>query len=322
MIERRLLATAADQLGVEISEVVPMRAAERDRSAVTALTVGGAIVAWHKQIRCGDELPGMLDEVAARARLALAESSTRSVIDVFASDSTDLTLAPILAIDLDTLCVITGHVDGTPLRVPITRNLRYPVVRASELRLTGRGLALIEMALPVDEQPDPTDAEQRLRAPFELLRNRYDQLDLRGLDVGRLGRRVDAATSLVEEAGYPASLAHGDVSTTNVRLARNRVGLIDADWPCRLTGFDLATLSVRLELAAARVPGLGRRMTSHLVAGYVGVRPLTPGFHFERTQRFLRLLATGMLRSRAARSVAISYLELDHPLPDSGPRIG
>lgn len=321
VIDPRLLASAATPLGVESGQLIPARSVERDRSVVTPLTVGGSIVAWHKQIRHGDELPGMLDEATARSRLALAESCTRAVSDVFARDSAHLTLAPILAINLDTLCVITGHVDGTPLRLPVTGNLRYPVVRANELRLTGRAVALIEMALPVDEQPDPTDAEQRLRVPFELLRSSYNQLGLRGLDVERLGRRVDVATSLVEEAGFPASLAHGDASTTNVRLARDRVGLIDADWPCRLTGFDLATLSVRLELAAARFPRVGRWTTSQLVAGYVGVRPISPGFHFERTQRFLRLLATGMLHSRAARSVATSYLELDHPLPDSGPRI-
>ncbi len=322
VIDPRLLARAANQLGVASGQLTPMRRVERDRSVVTPLTVGGSIVAWHKQIRCGDELPGMLDEVTARARLELADSCTRAVIDVFASDPADLTLASILAIDLDTLCVITGHVDGTPLRLPITGNLRYPVVRARELRLTGRAVALMEMALPVEEQPDPTDAEQRLRVPFELLRSSYNQLGLRGLDVERLRRRVDEATSLVEEAGYPASLAHGDVSTTNVCLARNRVGLIDADWPCRLTGFDLATLSVRLELAAARFPRVGRWMTSQLVAGYVGVRPISPGFHFERTQRFLRLLATGTLQSRASRGVAIGDLGRDHPLPDSGPRIG
>ena len=260
----------------------------------------------------------MLDEVTAHARLALAESCTRAVIDVFAGDSADLTLAPVLAIDLDTLCVITGHVDGAPVRIPMTGFSRYPVVRANELRLTGRCLALIDVSLPVVEDADPTGSETRIRVPFELLRRNYDQLGLRGLDVDRLGRRVDVAMSLIEEARYPASLAHGDVSATNVRLARNRVGLIDADWPCRLTGFDLATLSVRLELATAQAPRIGRWMTAQLLAGYRNVTPLSPGFHFERTQRFLRLLATGMLQSRASRGVAISYLELDHPLPTAG----
>jgi tRNA A-37 threonylcarbamoyl transferase component Bud32 len=322
VIDPRLLASAATQLGVESGRMIPMNPVERDRSVVTALTIGSSIVAWHKQTRYGDELPGMLDEVTARARLALAESCTRAIIDVFASDSADLTLAPVLAIDLDTLCVITGHVDGAPVRIPMTGFSRYPVVRANELRLTGRCLALIDVSLPVVENADPTGAETRIRVPFELLRSNYDQLGLRGLNVAWLGKRIDVATSLVEEAGYKASLAHGDVSTTNVRLARNRVGLIDADWPCRLTGFDLATLSVRLELAAARAPRVGRWMTAQLLEGYREVTPVGPGFHFERTQRFLRLLATGMLQSRASRRVAIKYLGLDHPLSDSGPSIG
>lgn len=302
-LESGLLETAAAKLGVPASRLDAGPSVERARSVVTPLMAGGVVVAWHKRIRAG---PEHRPAETVREMLERAESCTESAAAALSIDPT-LHLAPVLGVGLDNLTIITGHVSGVPLGLPRLQKGHGVRSRLIQLRRTGRALGLIESATRMGSQPQLATADERMDAPLAALLQRTSVLPGR-LDRNSLERRVHELSRRVEDAGYPAAMGHGDVSRTNVLVEAGDVGIIDAEWPVRLVGFDLATLAVRLELETAQVPLIGKRLVRELSRGYESVAPIGPGFHFEKTQRYLRLLATYQLRRKVTQRAAISYL--------------
>lgn len=311
MISHELLEEAASQLDCDVAALTADPALDRDRSRVTPLRFEGRIVAWHKQILAGGDAPGEHDTATAQMLLSRAMGCTTAALRLI-SDEPDMAIAPVLAVDPATLCIVTGHVAGDPLSRHFPRVDRQLPKLPRRLTTAGRCLALIESASPVSERTDPTNAVRRLRYPFEVISDNPTLL-VDGLELAQLSDRVDQAVDSIERAGFPATHVHGDASLSNILVRESTVGLIDVEWPCRLVGFDLATLAVRLELTAARTPLVGRWATARLVEGYCSATPLGAGFHFERTQRYVRLMASGLVTNRQAQRVVRTYLSSTHP---------
>jgi hypothetical protein len=230
--------------------------------------------------------PGTEDDGAAAGQLADLRAATRrgSLLgDAFEGHpdrSSSIRLTKVLAFDESELVTVSNDVPGHPLG-------RLHPFKASTSRRTRRAFWRIGKAFRLIEDIGPELAvrDTNIHSRIEWWLEDKGWLPDRATRQ-RVEARLQALFEQLRSTNRVATYVHGDPSRSNLLVKGSAVGLIDPDWPARLTGHDLATLIVRLELEALRLERWTRPVVGELIRGY---GELGPGYHIERSQRLLRL---------------------------------
>jgi hypothetical protein len=190
---------------------------------------------------------------------SIASERTRTMVD--------LHLSPVLAHDIPSRMIVTGHIEGRPLDSIVGARLllqRSLIIQAGHT--LGRGIRLFEV------EPDRADHPSEASAAMVSARLQ------RGVERTQrlLGRAASKAlegiysVALHKGGGIPPRRVHGDLSPSNVLIGKRGlpIGLIDPSALIRLPMYDIATLVGRL-WATRSVP---KRIVPHvrdaLVDGY------------------------------------------------------
>lgn len=264
---------------------------ERPRSTLFRIrasnTAGPPIEVYYKVSRPPPYEGERLERWVGTVRSGLARAKELESRLARLVEGEDITFSRALAVDPDSMTVVTLAVPGEPFGkvwrylVPGARR----ATRVESLRLAGRAARLIEECTvePVDEDPSWSSMiERRLARVQEVL----PPAALQGLE----GLMVGLADEL-QKTPRPMVYCHGDFSSSNVLIDDGRVGLIDFTWPLRQRGFDLAHFVFRLEYDGAVPATLTAPFTEALISGYGDPEVVDePGYRFVRLSKLLKVI--------------------------------
>jgi aminoglycoside phosphotransferase len=199
----------------------------------------------------------------------------------------DITFARALAVDPDTLTVVTLAVPGEALGKVWRRALpsRTRARTLEILTVAGRAAHLIEECTVEAIEEDPSLSlviERRLARVRDVLAPST---------IEGLGRLLTDLADEMTKTARPMVYCHGDFSSSNVLIEDGRVGLIDFTWPLRQRGFDLAHFAFRLEYDTAAPALFTAPMTEALLEGYGDPGVVEqPGYRFVRLSKLLKVI--------------------------------
>jgi hypothetical protein len=260
---------------------------DRKRSTLFHLTLvsaGSAVAtAYYKAPYFTAERQGSRN--LERARSAILSSETLGAEFAQAAAGSGIWINETLALDPDTLEVVTlgleGRLFGIPLGHAFTRARREAALQTC--RLVGRAIRILE-DLPAPE-PGPElgriwqETERKLESVGPLL----PDADRRSLEATLAGL-FQAAKS--EPGGV--TLAHGDLSPDNVIMMKGGTGLIDFMWIPQLRGFDLSRFVHRLRYTTPSYSPWTTALTEAVLEGYGDPEaPARPGWRFSDMQALL-----------------------------------
>jgi Ser/Thr protein kinase RdoA (MazF antagonist) len=222
----------------------------------------------------------------------------RLVVNAF-DDVTDVLRYQIVAVDAGRGLLLAAEMSGRT----ISRREDLAVV----WRGVGRWLAALHRAHVSTSAERPSILLASMEPRFRHWMDhdpKYQTLALRG---------IDAATSLVAQLGanVPIALCHCDVTSANIRLQGQRVGLIDFDdLRFDMPGVDLS--QAHLEIAALSLqvlrPGLiTRRARAALREGYGAGFPEGPQFWLPHLRNLAMHLATLVTRRDESWRARLAY---------------
>jgi hypothetical protein len=260
---------------------------DRKRSTVFRLTLaeasGPVATAYYKAPYFTAERQGSRN--LERARTAILNSETMGSLFAEAATGSGISINETLALDPETLEVVTLGLEGRPFGIPLSRSLTRE--RREEALITcrrvGRAVRIVE-GLPA---PQPgleleriwQETERKLEAVGPLLPDadrRSLEQSLRGLFESATGDTGDV------------TLAHGDLSPDNLIMMRAGTGLIDFMWIPQLKGFDLSRFVHRLRYTTPSSDRWARSLTDAVLEGYGdATAPSQPGWRFSDIQSLL-----------------------------------
>ena len=224
-----------------------------------------------------------------RVRVALKNS--RSLGDRFAelAKSFDISVNVTLALNPETLEVITLGLEGRPMGNP----LAYSISKGRRTEAVETCFRVGTAVRLLEELPVPGPGAERERIWGETKR----KLDAASsiLSVGEVNRLEVLLRQLLAGAfdqTRPVTLAHGDLGPSNVVMVPGGTGLIDFMWILQLRGFDLARFVHRLRSATVSFGPWTSALVEATLEGYGDPSaPEQPGWRFTALQR---LLATAL----------------------------
>ena len=226
-----------------------------------------------------------------RERMRVALENSRSLGDRFAQMAEDsgISVNVTLALNLETLDVVTLGLEGQPMGNPlahaISKNRRTQAVETC-FRV-GAAARLMEQ-LPT---PEPGAARERIWGEAERKLDAAASI-IPAEDLGRLEELLQELLAGAFDQPRPVTLAHGDLSTSNVVMLPGRTGLIDFTWIPQLQGFDLARFVHRLRYATVSYGPWTSALIEATLEGYGDPSaPERSGWRFTSLQR---LLATAL----------------------------
>lgn len=261
---------------------------ERKRSTVFPLTLrssdsGPVATAFFKAPYFTAERQGSRN--LKRARTAILSSETLGARFAEAAAGSGISINETLALDPDTLEVVTLGLQGRPFGIPL-RHAFTPARRHEALqtcRRVGRAIRIVE-GLPAPDPGIETDriwqeTERKLVSVGSLL----PDSDRRSLERG-LTELFESATS--QSGGL--TLAHGDLSPDNVIMMSGGTGLIDFMWIPQLKGFDLSRFVHRLRYITPSFGPWTNTLTGAVLEGYGNPSASSePGWRFSDMQALL-----------------------------------
>lgn len=195
-----------------------------------------------------------------RNRLARAVSLTDGLIQE--TDGTRISPAPVLATDSSNLTIVTLGVCGRE----IGRDFHFALPGKSSkildhARLIGKACAAIERF--TGKRPAPFDSNGFMSQ----IENRLRNSEIRKSQTTWLRREIHDL--LIDRLASDSSVyVHGDLSLSNILVARKGIALIDFGWVSRFRGFDVGLLCYRLLGMDKLRPRWGRRIRSTVMAEY------------------------------------------------------
>ena len=223
----------------------------------------------------------------------------------------DITFSRALAVDPETLTLVTLGVAGSPVgkvsRHFVTRARRDRLVAA--FQLAGRAARLIE-----DCAPPGIEADREIFAKAIERRTERAGAVLPASTVEALRQRMVALDDEVLAQPGAMVYAHGDFSSSNILLRPDGIGLIDFTWSPRLRGFDVAHLAFRVAYETGASATRTDTLVAALLDGY-GDPGLAdrPNWWAVRLPRLLKLveLGSGSGRSRHRRGAERARSEIE-----------
>lgn len=220
----------------------------------------------------------------ARAGRELARRRSRG-------DAPGFTLPETLAAQPEALRVVMTSVAGEPLGKAFSPRPSRLLSVGSIFRRLGSAVRTLE-GLAGDPPPlEEAGARARLASALNVA---VDRDALPAAAHPATEARLERLFRDLEQRPGGAAWVHGDLSGSNVLVSRaGDLSFVDVDWRPRLEGFDVATYSIRLQLERPRLRPITNAAVAALLAGYGDSLPA--GFLLERSQRWLRLLAEGVV---------------------------
>ena len=290
---RALLNRARVQLAGRLSkdaESLTWRVGERmdrKRSTVFRLTLadgsGPIATAYYKAPYFTAERQGSRN--LERAKAAILSSEARGEQFAKAAMGSGISINETLALNPETLEVVTMGLEGRPFGIPLSHSLTRG--RREEALVTcrrvGRAVRLLE-GLPAPESgPAVERIWQETERKLEAVRPLLPEADLRDLKQS-LGALFETATS--DEGGV--TLAHGDLSPDNLIMMNDGTGLIDFMWIPQVRGFDLSRFVHRLRYTTPSSNRWAQSLTDAVLEGYGdSTAPSQPGWRFSDMQSLL-----------------------------------
>ena len=260
---------------------------DRKRSTVFRLTLAGesgpTATAYYKAPYFTAERQGSRN--LERARTAILSSETMGTLFAEAATGTGISINETLALDPETLEVVTLGLEGRPFGIPLshsfTRGRREEAL--ATCRRVGRAARLVE-ALPAPESgPELERIWQETERKLEAVGLLLPDADRRSLEQS-LSELFETATG--DPVGV--TVAHGDLSPDNLIMMKNGTGLIDFMWIPQLRGFDLSRFVHRLRYTTPSSDRWARSLTDAVLEGYGdSTAPSQPGWRFTEMQSLL-----------------------------------
>ena len=260
---------------------------DRKRSTLFPLTLigpsGKVATAFYKAPYFTSERQGSRN--LERARSAILNSDSYGHAFAEAAAGSGISINETLALDPETLEVVTLGLEGRPFGLPLGhmtgKTRREEAVETC--RRVGTAVRIVE-TLP---RPDPGPAAERIWQETER------KLDVVGPLLADSDRRSLEQTlrALFDEATAQPdglTLAHGDLSPDNVIMMREGTGLIDFMWIPQLLGFDLSRFVHRLRYTTPSYRPWTNALTEAVLEGYGEPDAAShPGWRFSEMQALL-----------------------------------
>jgi Phosphotransferase enzyme family len=260
---------------------------DRKRSTVFRLTLaeasGPVATAYYKAPFFTAERQGSRN--LERARTAILNSETMGTLFAEATTGSGISINETLALDPETLEVVTLGLEGRPFGIPLSHSLTRG--RREEALITcrrvGRAVRIVE-GLPAPESgPELERIWQETERKLEAVGPLLPDGDRRSLEQSLRGL-YESATG--DTGGV--SLAHGDLSPDNLIMMKDGTGLIDFMWIPQLRGFDLSRFVHRLRYTTPSSDRWARSLTEAVLEGYGdATAPSQPGWRFSEMQSLL-----------------------------------
>lgn len=172
----------------------------------------------------------------------------------------DVSPAPILSVDTDRRTIVSLGVEGRELSNSLANPFPWTALSSDQLRQLGEACACIEQC----SRGRQVDLDLEVFVHRVNVHLRRSELDTRMADSLR-SRLMELATAHSVDGN--TVYVHGDLSPSNVLVARRRVSLIDFVWFAGFPGFDLGLLSYRLQNRSGRW-ARSPQLTKRLMEGY------------------------------------------------------
>ncbi len=197
----------------------------------------------------------------------------------------DIAINLTLAIDPETLEVVTLGLEGSPMGNPIF--FMAPATRRSlaldTCRRVGVAVRLLEQIPPPPPEGQRELLWQGVERKLEAARSLLPSEDLSRLEA-LLGSLLDANWAQPQ----PLVVAHGDLSTSNVLIMKAKTGLVDFTWIPQVRGFDLARFVHRLRYTTLSHRSWTDALVEATLEGYGDpTAPDQPGWRFTTLQRMI-----------------------------------
>jgi hypothetical protein len=308
----RARKTLADRLSIAPSglEWGVGERSDRKRSTLFPLTLrspaGTVATAWYKAAY----FPAQEQDSRhlGRTREAMARSEEMGRRFTAQVPGSRIALNETLALDVDTLEVVTlglqGEPLGNPLRLGFTSKGRSSAL--GTCAAVGEAVKIVETLHRPDTGPELDRIWQETERKIESVAPLLPQADRSNLE-----RTVE---ELFREASSEADavvLAHGDLSPENVILmSGGATGLIDFGWIPQLRGFDLSRFVHRLRYITPSLRRWTDFLTRSVLEGYGDTAaPQQPGWRFSELQRLLATIQRLERKGEGGRRSAGKALE-------------
>ena len=231
---------------------------DRKRSTVFRLTLAGEsgpiATAYYKAPYFTAERQGSRN--LDRARTAILSSETMGRLFAEAAAGSGISINETLALDPETLEVVTLGLEGRPFGIPLSHS--FIRGRREEALVTcrrvGRAVRLLE-GLPAPESGPDAGAnmagDRAQTGGGQSLAARIGHKDS-----GTITQRSSSKTATGDPGGV--TLAHGDLSPDNLIMMKDATGIIDFMWIPQLRGFDLVPFRPSSPLHDAVIRSLGQ----------------------------------------------------------------
>ena len=228
---------------------------DRKRSSVFRLTLaaesGPIATAYYKAPYFTAERQGSRN--FERARTAILSSETMGQRFAEAAAGSGIAINETLALDPETLEVVTLGLEGRPFGIPLSH--AFIRSRREEALVTcrrvGRAVRLVEGLPEPESGPELERIWQETERKLEAVSPLLPEPDTRTLERS-LRELFEAATG--DPGGV--TLAHGDLSPDNLIMMKDATGIIDFMWIPQLRGFDLSRFVHRLRYTTPSIRSL------------------------------------------------------------------
>ena len=260
---------------------------DRKRSSVFRLTLaaesGPIATAYYKAPYFTAERQGSRN--LDRARTAILSSETMGRLFAEAGAGSGISINETLALDPETLEVVTLGLEGRPFGIPLSH--AFIRSRREEALVTcrrvGRAVHLLEGLPEPESGPELERIWQETERKLEAVSPLLPEPDTRTLERS-LRELFEMATS--DPGGV--TLAHGDLSPDNLIMMKDATGIIDFMWIPQLRGFDLSRFVHRLRYTTPSSDRWTRSLTDAALEGYGDSTATSqPGWRFSEMQSLL-----------------------------------